>query len=572
MLNLIPAVKTIEEKSGALNFKSVCYDKSAYDYRLLNALEKLPYDENGAKLLISYGDSKSEEYELEINCDSILIRAQGILGAFYAIQTLRQIFTHNEIPCLYIKDMPDFSYRGFYHDVTRGKIPTAETVMKLVDEMAYYKMNSLQLYVEHVFEFEETKDIIETTGYLTKEDIEKISKYCELNFIDFIPSLSTFGHMYDILSQEKYRHLRVVDKPNTAHHFWRNRMSNYTIDPLKDESFELVKSLIDQYYPMFDSKYFNICCDETFDLKAYAEQGYDKGTLYVDFVKKIISHVKSKDRAVMMWADAEIINLPNVVEEIPSDTVFLTWGYSPTPNEANIERISKLGLNQIVCPGTRSWSRFCSQIDVCEPNISRSAEYAKKHGALGILNTNWGDWNNPCSIELAMYGLVLGAEKSWTVETGVDDEFYKKVSHLLFENEKGMECMLEISRLHSHSSWWGLCDNYIRLRYNDGKEFQPSSYEHVLKCQREFTAFIDELKTQSWKNDEYRTEMLISAEGLLVMAELMAKLSGVEFERITDTHRWLEKYSEKWLEKNKPSELFRIQEMFNFFEERASEK
>ena len=29
----------------------------------------------------------------------------------------------------------------------------------------------------------------------------------------------------------------------------------------------------------------------------------------------------------------------------------------------------------------------------------------------------------------------------------------------------------------------------------------------------------------------------------------------------TDVNQWLEKFSKKWLEKNKPSELFRIQEM-----------
>ena len=57
-----------------------------------------------------------------------------------------------QVPCLHIKDKPDFKYRGFYQDVTRGKIPTVDTIKKLIDTMAYYKLNSLQLYVEHVFE------------------------------------------------------------------------------------------------------------------------------------------------------------------------------------------------------------------------------------------------------------------------------------------------------------------------------------------------------------------------------------------------------------------------------------
>ena len=30
------------------------------------------------------------------------------------------------------------------------------------------------------------------------------------NFIEFIPSLSTFGHLYELLEQEQYKHLRVL--------------------------------------------------------------------------------------------------------------------------------------------------------------------------------------------------------------------------------------------------------------------------------------------------------------------------------------------------------------------------
>ena len=54
--------------------------------------------------------------------------------------------------------------------------------------MAYYKLNSLQLYVEHTFEFEETKDPLEEKGYISKEEIIELDKYCYDNFIEFIPS------------------------------------------------------------------------------------------------------------------------------------------------------------------------------------------------------------------------------------------------------------------------------------------------------------------------------------------------------------------------------------------------
>ena len=146
--------------------------------------------------------------------------------------------------------------------------------------MAYYKLNSLRLYVEHVFAFEETKGLRGATGFLTKEEIREIGAYCRENFVVFIPSLSTFGHMYELLEQAQYRHLRVLKNFVASPNFWRERMSHHTIDPFDPESIAFVQNLINQYAPHFDSDTFNICCDETFDLKQYQTQGLDVGAIY----------------------------------------------------------------------------------------------------------------------------------------------------------------------------------------------------------------------------------------------------------------------------------------------------
>ena len=152
MINLIPAVKSLKIRSNFFENRAIYYQPNGLDGRLLGALKKLPYDNAGAPVDIRIHGSEGEAYTLSIDENHISIEADGPAGAFYAIQTLRQLFKHQQIPCLTIEDKPDFAYRGFYHDVTRGKIPTVETVKKLIDQMAYYKLNSLQLYVEHVFE------------------------------------------------------------------------------------------------------------------------------------------------------------------------------------------------------------------------------------------------------------------------------------------------------------------------------------------------------------------------------------------------------------------------------------
>ena len=53
----------------------------------------------------------------------------------------------------------------------------------------------------------------------------------------------------------------------------------------------------------------------------------------------------------------------------------------------------------------------------------------------------------------------------------------------------------------------------------------------------------------------------------MVIAELFAKLAGYQVERYSDTKQWLKKYREKWVQKNKESELHEIEKMFLTLEE-----
>lgn len=565
MLNLIPSVKTLEIKSGFIDKSAIHFNNSNCDKRIVSALKNLPFDENGIELKITIGNGDGESYEINIEKDRITVNADSAAGAFYAVQTLRQIFKHSEIPLLYIKDRPDFKYRGFYHDITRGKVPTVKTLKSLIDNMAYYKLNSLQLYVEHTYEFKEYAKVNEKFGYLTSNELKELDAYCKENFIDFIPSLSTFGHLFELLSQGEFKHLRVLKNFNDPN-FWDARMQHHTIDPLNPKSIEVIKSLIDQYIPNFESEFFNICCDETFDLKEYEKSGEDVGKIYIDFVKKIITYIKEKGKTPMMWADI-LLQHPEAIDDLPNDVYFLNWDYSKEPSEAKIKQFAEIGKNQIVCPGTSSWSRLCENFENEEKNISLTAEYGYKYNALGVLNTNWGDWANPCSLELAMYGLVLGAEKSWSVNTKINDDFYNKINFILYGNHNGIKYLKALSKINDYISWNDFASNYFRRCYHTKDDMRKSLWGDIADVQSAYTDFCNEINSTDWKDSEYCQEMLLSAEGVCVIAELSEQLSGKKITRITDTDKWLQKYRAKWLAKNKPSELFRIEEMFKYIEE-----
>ena len=487
---------------------------------------------------------------------------------FYGIQTLKQMFENDTVPCLHIEDKPDMSLRGFYHDVTRGKVPTVDTLKKMIDNMAYYKMNHLELYIEHTFPFKELGDSVEKFSYLTPEEIMELDDYCYENFIDFVPSIPTFGHLYELLEKEEYKHLQCVTNYTPDRVRWMSRMGHHTIDPKNPESIEIIKSMIDQVLPLFRTDKFNICCDETFDLKRGKYEGEDTGALYVEFVKKIIDYLKSKGKKVMMWGDI-LLQHPETIDLLPKDTLFLNWWYMEEPKEETFETFHKSGCTQIVCPGTSRWLGFSEVIDRGRKNIVNMLDVAYRYGVDGMINTNWGDYGNPCSLELSMHGFVIGAAKSWNKETKADDEFKADILEVCYKNPDAVDILEKLDEVCWLTKWNTLVWTWSRITMNteqDGIYKIPPTKEEVEKAVEICRGIIEKLSCEKWINDEYREEMLVAAEGYMVVAELLAKANDYKMERASDTYAWFEKFKNRWMMNNKKSEIMMIKEMLDFYE------
>ena len=87
-----------------------------------------------------------EGYELSVSSGAVHLNAATGKGAFYGKQTLRQLVSSRGIPCVEIKDTPRFGYRGLHVDVSRHFFPKEE-ITKLMDEMAFYKLNKFHFHL-----------------------------------------------------------------------------------------------------------------------------------------------------------------------------------------------------------------------------------------------------------------------------------------------------------------------------------------------------------------------------------------------------------------------------------------
>ncbi len=573
--NIFEPGKAAVEKSGLITLRKAAVSR------------EIPTESNRQAYRLA-----EQAYKLTVSEASVDITASGSNGLYYGIQTLRQLVRNcaASIPCMDIEDAPDFESRGFYHDITRGRIPTLETLKELADRLSFYKINQLQLYIEHSFAFKKHSEIWIDSDPLTAEEILILDEYCKKKGIELVPSLSTFGHLYHALISRSFGHLNEYERVPDAPFLWTDRMQHYTLDASNPKSLEFVCEMIDEFLPLFSSGKFNICCDETFDLgegknKALSDE-VGKGKLYMYFVKNLITHLKARKKTVMIWGDI-LLRHPELLQEIPKGVILLNWDYSSSPSEESVKLIADAGLQQYVCPGVQSWNKLISDMDAASKNISSMIGYGKKYNATGVLNTDWGDFGHINLLSSAIPGTIFGAGLSWNTDDPckpTDEE----ISVLEYGDRTGRLAgvLRELSR-QSVLQWdtivlwyyttcghntenYGYRNYYLKLMLESDEVRVKSAYTRIRELEKELSSLhhtIYEDKKADLK------EFLVSADGLALFQALLLVIKK-KFLGQTGTglllppqelavrlEYWFTSYKAVWRTRNKESELFRIKDV-----------
>lgn len=568
---------------------------------------------------------EDEEYKLSIKKDNIEINASTSKGLFYGIQTLIQIIREYgySLPGVIIEDKPYFKHRGFYHDVTRGKVPKLEILMNLVDKASFYKINELQLYIEHTFAFKGLSEVWVDKDPLTSEEIILLDRYCKNKHIELIPSISTFGHLYEVLRTKSFKNLCELTETTKPEYSFVDRMAHHTLNVTNEDSIKLVGNMLEQFIPLFSSNKFNICCDETFDLgKGKSSKEADRlgiGKLYVDFLNKVISIVKEYDKEIMFWGDV-ILNHPDLINTIDKDAICLNWNYWCGVEEKDTKIIAESGRKQYVCPGVGGWSHLMNLMDNAFENIYRMVSYGVKYDAIGVLNTNWGDYGHINLLSSSIPGMIYGAALSWNPSIEKDfNKMYKDISILEFGDSSGtlVSLLAELSKCQEFG-WselviWKEKFNTNEHIKNELIRKMKTAKIHELKEQQEKILKIEEKlenlshDTKDTKSKEIIQEFIVAARGILIINKIMIVIINNEiykgklddnvnstnisinnkiikgysdinndvikesismnnnFKQLAESfEEWFYEYSTIWRKTNKESELYRIRDVIKY--------
>jgi hypothetical protein len=437
-MNLLPYPRVLKRRAGVFILP---------DERPLSAIKVVQTDSE---------PGHPEGYAIKIDRRGVQLRFREKAGLRAASATLRQILREygRKLPYLTIRDWPDFPRRGVMLDISRGRVPRLKTLLELAEKLADLKINELQLYTEHTFAYKKYSKIWQSWGAITGEEIKLLDARCRELGIDLVPNQNSFGHLRYFLADPRLKHLAEIPAPyeDPSQEFVRRPT---TLAPKHPGTLPFLSELYREMLPNFSSHFFNVGCDETWDLgqgqsKKLCER-LGKGRVYLNFLKKIHRKAAAQDRTIMFWGDI-ILKYPELIRELPENVIALNWGYEAShPIAKEAAEFAKAKIPFYVCPGTSTWQTLIGRHDNAFANLKTAARVGKKYGAIGFLNTDWGDGGHPQPLAVSWPLFAAGAGLAWNAGHFSQAEIEAVLSRDVYEEPAGKiaaaACRLGVAHL-----------------------------------------------------------------------------------------------------------------------------
>ena len=315
-----------------------------------------------------------EGYELEVTANGVMIKASTESGAFYALQTLKQMTcegSQKQIQCCKITDAPRFPYRGLHVDVSRH-FRSIDFLKKQIDAMAMFKMNRMHIHLTDAAgwrmqidayprltsfaawrpqptwkewwagnrHYAEEGQEAAFGGYYTKDELCDLVEYAHSKHIEVIPEIEMPSHSEEVLAA--YPELGCSGEAYKDADFCVGNEAVFTF----------LETVLSEVMEVFPSKYIHIGGDEAGKQHwktcpkcqaLMAKEGFSNvDQLQSYMIRRIERFVNSKGRKIIGWD--EILQ-----GGLAPDATVMSW----RGTEGGIEAMTH-GHDVIMTPG-----RYC---------------------------------------------------------------------------------------------------------------------------------------------------------------------------------------------------------------------
>ncbi|MFC1712073.1 glycoside hydrolase family 20 zincin-like fold domain-containing protein [Candidatus Poribacteria bacterium] len=365
---------------------------------IANPLVKTFCNEYGLTIPEQY--SSGESYVLHITDNAVLIAGADEAGAFYGLQSLRQLISNGKdglmIHCVHVEDSARKPFRGI-----RLYLPGRENITFfkrfIRDFAAFFKYNKLIIETNAAIRLDKHPELNagwyelarclnytrrdrpegigrhfqDSThhdtgdfGIVEKEDVADIVRYAAQHHIEVIPEIPSLTHAYYMLT--RHRELAEIVQAE-----WPD-----TYCPNIPESYDLYFDVLDEYIEVMQPKTIHIGHDEwrmPMDICPRCK-GKDYMQLFVEDVRKIHEYLTQRGVRTAMWGDHLLtavrgdgvrdgsspsgykyrrpgaLRPQQVEEEIPKDILLLNWFWNESGREgaeANDIQLEEWGFQQV---------------------------------------------------------------------------------------------------------------------------------------------------------------------------------------------------------------------------------
>lgn len=389
-----------------------------------------------------------EAYSLNVTKNDVLISAGTEKGAFMGVITFIQLADNygiDNIPVMTINDAPDLSVRAVSDDISRGQVSTMDNFKKIIDFMAYYKMNTYMPYMEDMLQLDSFPDIGKDRGALSKEEVKELVEYADANFIEVIPIYQTLGHYENILLQEKY--MDYAEFPGAA-----------SLNVSNPATYDFLEKMLTEVFDLFPSKYFHMGADESFDVglgksKSLADSS-SIAKIHADHYKKVYDICKAHGKTVLMYGDI-ILRHPEILDYLPKDIIIVDWHYRPQYDYPSTVTFSEAGHKYFVSPSVWNFQTTFPTYANAMPNTSYIVEDGIKHGASGVVSSNWGDYGAETIKELIYFGYAWASQCGWNETASNPAQFSRDFLRSFYgiDNDAAQNIYREFSYNLNHMIW-----------------------------------------------------------------------------------------------------------------------
>ena len=326
-------------------------------------------------------------------------------GAFYGQATLAQLSADGALPVGEVEDWPDFPVRGVMLDVSRDKVPTIETLEALIDRLASWKVNHVELYMEHTFAYTGHEEVWAAASPFTGDEIRRLDAFCRERFVELAPNQNCLGHFERWLRVERYRPLAISPDGWTDPR-GRHRPPT-TLEPTHPDVLPLIGSLLAELLSAFSSPRVHVGLDEPWELPD------SRFGDYLDYVRALRARPELDGREALMWGDI-VASHPSQLGSLPDGVTVCEWGYEaghPFAERASL--LAGAGRPFWVCPGTSSWNTLVGRTTNMVENVREAAAAGVSAGAAGLLVTDWGDNGHLQHLPVSEAGFAWAAAQAW---------------------------------------------------------------------------------------------------------------------------------------------------------------